>query len=610
MISMNSSPISTRLPAVARRLWLASLAALCLLTTAGAQVCIGPALGVPPNYNAPHWWDNSGGQPAYYQDLNDPRWSGAAAINYTKSFDDGTSSSAMFQALHDSTSLYLSWRFQGMPASSATQNTLFLGVERPNIGTVIVEVSLAEMSQQKAACGGQKRTLRTFLRNPTTGQEQVGGGPAPPELEQTACVWVNDPQLNLWAVAIQMPKSMISFGAGDTFNMWYQIMTGTPEKPVVPLSWPRAAAITDGPAPDYNAVYPAPSQWQQYRLSAGANDAACKLAGVSLDRYKIGTQNTPESAIQWRKAADGGPLDNWFHAQPLNHSGVPIPAGKLSAKFRIANWGSLPDWESVAQPASLWQEIGAASNSADIADGAQSDQSNDIRFNWPLTDAEILPFENGAKAKHQCVLVEMSSSIPDLVFVNRSIYRNMDLVKASTFERSAEISIRGLAPISTAGRDVYLYVETQNMPAKVAGGKAQPQPSMEVTRPIQESITHIDQPLVPTYRVHVFHDSGKSVTLHGVRRLQLEPQGSFGYYVSHDGALYGWNHSLAAQGFTLEELAPNFYRVAKVPNDGSFAVITTIQALNRPPIEWWKWLLALLILIVIVVWLFLRKKTV
>jgi hypothetical protein len=179
------------------------------------------------------------------------------------------------------------------------------------------------------------------------------------------------------------------------------------------------------------------------------------------------------------------------------------------------------------------------------------------------------------------MLVELSSVHPGgEVFLNNSIRRNMDLVGASKFSRDAEISIVGLQPLSPVPRDVYLYLETINMPARAtqdsegrrkdfsrsmdsAGFAAQGRPTIE------DLIKYL-----PTYRVHVYHDTGRRTTLlgGGSRRI-LSPQSSFGFFVEHEGELYGWETRL----YGAEKLAERFY-IVRVPNNGSVRVTTAIQA--------------------------------
>src|SRR5688572_17135189 len=111
---------------------------LCAASGAAAQTCIGPVEGVfaQPN-RPPHWWDDVAepgagvAQPPYNKFLDDPRWVRAGAISY----DDGAGSTAFFRASHDSTHLYLSWRINSPPVSTAAQNVVYFGFVQPG-GTV------------------------------------------------------------------------------------------------------------------------------------------------------------------------------------------------------------------------------------------------------------------------------------------------------------------------------------------------------------------------------------------------------------------------------------------------------------------------------------------
>ena len=89
----------------------------------------------------------------------------------------------------------------------------------------------------------------------------------------------------------------------------------------------------------------------------------------------------------------------------------------------------------------------------------------------------------------------------------------------------------------------------------------------------------------PAYEVHAFHDTGKILVLKGKKHILVEPMVPFGYFVDHQGALYGWENQLQAQGDAkLEKLADNYYRV-HVPNNGSVQVKTVIEAAEQPVAE-------------------------
>jgi hypothetical protein len=223
----------------------------------------------------------------------------------------------------------------------------------------------------------------------------------------------------------------------------------------------------------------------------------------------------------------------------------------------------------------------------------------------------------------------------------------MTFQKASFIEKKATISIKGLPAIAPDGRDVYVWVEALNMPSVIPpeGPPAQlrttvpghilndntmpinaretryspPQPgkSMPVPGPAELQRMLLDgevtqaqiEAVVPTYIVHVYHDTGARLRFGGTDRPMLTEQGAFGYYINHTGPLTGWQHELVGDGFTLEQLATDFYRIKKLANDGSVTVTTRITARenNSGGIwPWWSWIVLLIILLLLALLIFRR----
>ena len=70
----------------------------------------------------------------------------------------------------------------------------------------------------------------------------------------------------------------------------------------------------------------------------------------------------------------------------------------------------------------------------------------------------------------------------------------------------------------------------------------------------------------PSYKVHVYHDTGEKVTIGGRRRV-LNPQSSFGYLLNHAGALTGWKHALSSQRITAERVGSDVEPPTPDPSD-------------------------------------------
>lgn len=86
----------------------------------------------------------------------------------------------------------------------------------------------------------------------------------------------------------------------------------------------------------------------------------------------------------------------------------------------------------------------------------------------------------------------------------------------------------------------------------------------------------------PTFDVHVYYDSGKTVTIGGKTTKQLVPMYPFTSFHSHEGPLFGFSHSLQpASGTQLKELRPDVYLLS-VPSEGVARVTTTVKAHEQP----------------------------
>ncbi len=155
-----------------------------------------------------------------------------------------------------------------------------------------------------------------------------------------------------------------------------------------------------------------------------------------------------------------GHAANNFVAELTNTDTLnPPTANSVQGRFRIADWGSQigvgGSWTDVA---TVWTSATAATgtNAATAGRGLL----NCINPPFNATNNSCYQLPAGAPTD-QCLLVELAQSNGSgMRFVHDSARRNMDFVNASTFERSAEISLKGLAPLpgSPGTRDVYLYV--------------------------------------------------------------------------------------------------------------------------------------------------------
>jgi hypothetical protein len=229
---------------------------------------------------------------------------------------------------------------------------------------------------------------------------------------------------------------------------------------------------------------------------------------------------------------------------------------------------------------------------------------------------------------------------PARYFSPQSQYHNMSFTGASRISKRATLDTRGLPPQPGGGplRDLYVYIQTANMPATVDStlppdrGKLQPQmmerlSRMQIQLPTKGTIGSKDAEriqaavlagqlnnddvaqLMPTYHAYVWYDTGKTVALEGGGSAKvLEPQPSFGLFAWHDGDLKGWKHQLNAAGAV--QIAPNLYKIAVAPNSTIEASVE-IEALEctGPFCAIPHWLIIVIILVLLIIVFFvLRKK--
>lgn len=642
-------------------------AAMLLVTQAEAaapRMCIPSASGVPGSSGPPNWWTpgqtTSTGDPNHlaYQPF-DPRWRGAMSLDY----GSGSISAVEYRALHTSAAgkqfILLSWQVKSVAQFGIDQTRLYAGFYSPasNKGALLtLQLKATSTGDDSNFPVGTPRARSTAELQPsstpyfdavlTTG---TGADPAswtspsatPTWLTDTLRVWVNA-QSNPynWTVELRVPLDAdIANGIdlqADGFRMWNYaqieaLLRSDMPPAIVPFTWPRPdpgqpvltyASFQDG----INQRFPAAGTWGEFALVANpAADAGC--SGIFLATDRIGTQGTPfDSQIKLN-------ANNTFFAEPENRTTAPIGASVLSATFRLANWGSQVGDTGAASwtaPASLTNVPGAA-----VAAGAFGSITG--QWNPSASDADICPFigQSGAggvagratcsnatptRMLHQCILVKLQG--PGLNFVRDSATRNMDFVKASRFEREAEISVVGLPGLAVGKRDVFMYVERRNMPREVTQSEEQDSDLAPSLNALRKRVS--DEELaatVPTWVVHSYHDTGEKITLANKKFVVLQPQTAFGYFVDHDGPLQGWSDVIEG----ADRLREDLYQVAP-PNNGAVRVKTIVQAVEAgetrvgdpwppaaPPPEpvvqkWWMWLL-LLVLILLGAIILIRRRS-
>jgi len=304
---------------------------------------------------------------------------------------------------------------------------------------------------------------------------------------------------------------------------------------------------------------------------------------------------------------------NTFIARPRNYRapGNDIAAGDIAATFRIANWGSVATaapWDFV-DPA-ITTPVASTAVIPTLAAAANPPATSPIA--QPVT--MNLP---AGKSTHQCVLCTLSSTGPVMMFLQDSVFRNMNYDHASTLEREAEINTEGIPKDDAPDpRDVYIAIEKvgmeQNTPGADEGvflinrmtrAMRRGGPLADKLKRVLEILRNIGQEtkdqkqrldilvtvlsdagltddeldqVFPTFRVHVYHDTGERLKENGEEKPVLRAQTSFGLYMYHEGPVEGWQTSI--QGAT--RISGNVYQLP-VPKDGSAQIKVIVQAVDK-----------------------------
>jgi hypothetical protein len=143
------------------------------------------------------------------------------------------------------------------------------------------------------------------------------------------------------------------------------------------------------------------------------------------------------------------------------------------------------------------------------------------------------------------------------------------------------------APLDKAAPSAPVAKPEENQPAPLQPGR--PVPGQRFPNP---QVSVFDVPVMtpsqalesvyPTYKVYSYVDTGKTSTINGQVYKEVDPMVPFGYYLEHDGPLFGFSHALeGVGGLVVTRVAENLYKI-RVANEGSVEVVTKVTAEERP----------------------------
>lgn len=602
--------------------------------------CIPNFSGVPGSTDPFDWWKAPVDPAKLRFSPDNPDWVGAFSL----SEGAGANSDMRFRALKcqvlegggefpvSKNYLFLSWivRVSALDTNGLDHLNVVLG---DGANYVAFQIKLATASSTVAGKQDPPDATYSYRVHACT-VDAVSGAITqvnPPiidaaAIETTGRMWVDviSPGRGLhtpWAFQVAIPLgeawagTALTLSAAGALKLWYELWSSLPDA-TVPYQVPTTPANIHT-TNVLQAIPPGLTTTHMLDVSTGGTcDQAVTIAYSNVGARNVSAGDPPRPSQYSIRVDLGKPYPPNNAPYDPNHTpnvsnsqfqnrffAIPsFPAGfsqaqreAVRARFSLANWGS----QYSVPTANSWKPIPGGDNVQYL------DANTEATFVWPLpgpggtadsfTTALVrgikkylnavgfgTPMPSDAQNPHQCILVELSSTDPSVVFTRGSVYTNMDITQASVARAPARISIEGLPPIGSGPRDLYLYLQTFNMPKVVTGeGPKGPWltgeglPTLAAAVGTSEAYEVEDlAAFTPTYIVHAYHDTGAKMTLENGRAVPiLRPQTAFGYFVLHEGELHGWEARL----YGAEKLADNFYHL-RIPNNGASYVETAIQA--------------------------------
>ena len=452
---------------------------------------------------------------------------------------------------------------------------------------------------------------------------------APPSWLSNVATWTNSPGVQ-WAVTLQINTAGLTSGSQ---NLLFGAEVGLPGSTVVLTSSSQSATGVVG-----TTINPSPATWLSFDPPGNACPAGISISPMSIGVWD-GSQITDSIATQCPTTNPTcTQVTNTFRVEAQN---VPAAVGTndfaIRTRVRVADWGS-----QIADSNAPWNDFGIP---PDVFTKPPPPSTAPVYFTKPPWGWKWNPPASGSigtvdidytctptsghlycpwlstpgAVRHQCILAEiaLAPGVTGGTVQTAAAYRNMEFGPLSTHQEVATISLKGLKQATgvAADRDVYLYVQTKNLPPHGRSAIELPESKLEMARQYAAHLPAIpapsrqriraagagpaapigilnlplltaDQALTeayPTYRVFAYYDSGQTRTVGGQARKLLVPMTPFGLYLDHKGKFFGFTHSLDFLGSPVKEIAPDFYMV-RVASEGDIHVRTTITAEEQPPL--------------------------
>jgi hypothetical protein len=547
---------------------------------------------------------------------HDTGWRGALRLAY----EGGTYPLLAFQGIRHRSQeyLYLSFEIRGDVAPNQ-YDVIVIGI-RPASQKMAAGPSAADRLIRIHPFGASGNPEIEFLQG--TGAAWQPGGAPTAAADDTAVGYrlavspAADDVSPKWTVELRLPTGT---GTGWIaipqdflfyFNV-FQSLTNAADPPLAEYSFPRSSPDVAGP-PDLSSQPFLPRWWGKADRSGTAvargvwfrdwsdvgttsvdpEDTTSALASTFSFDQDNPAANTIVNTIVARVHNDSA-------EEVLQGTGVvlePRVAEQVRVRFRIANWGvpGAGDWSEIEEDA------GSANPTAyeDVPAG-QVDPSNAehilphdeaYSMRWTLDQAEIDRYttvqgDDQFNEAHQCILAEIESR-GDTDIVTASVHRNMNFQGASRFRHKALISTRGAgaAPPGKTAHRILLIVtpntwrrEPKQAAVLARGAAVEAGATAPGGWPVHPEQSDRAPEGYLQWVVNAYRYTDRTLVIDGKEHTLVEPMGSFGYLVRHEGFVKSWKQAIrnAQQG------QENLYTL-EIPPESAKAIGIRIRARDYP----------------------------
>jgi hypothetical protein len=450
-------------------LGMAALLVACSVSPRSANpnlLCFTEATGVPYDSDPP----NIDGVVA-----GDLGWTNA--FRYV--FPNGGFAPTVMQGIRDSSNLYLSFEVNG-DASWDNQDSILLVFSPDGTPANDRRLLIFPVSDTVGAGAGSSppREVRYWTDSSNWNMNPNAGNPVlnPSWLSAKVTSIDGGATSKAWFVELGIPITTaastnasadmgINLPATGNFGLYVNVIPvqksgGATIGPATQRTWPPNKPLTGGTGstllPQRNT--PPSSDWG----SGTRGGTLCN--GITFDWTDITTNNTPNTQINIPGGGGSNVFSVKLHNYSVNASGSPVATGQVSARFKIANFGLPSAWTDLpapGNPASI-STVPAGTAVSGLINGGTATLSTG---SWLLLGSDLTKYDTDA-TRHQCILVELDSSDPNTLFVNRSTWTNMEFKKTSSpFDGIATLGAQGYKlPEGASEHEFILTAYTYNTP--------------------------------------------------------------------------------------------------------------------------------------------------